>query len=87
MFHSRLAPTSKQTDDYDPDELLWGRPDMETRYSAPYTVVFGHTPTEHFGKQFRDRICKGDGWVCIDTGAAGGGKPMLLRLDDMKEFY
>ena len=28
-----------------------------------------------------------DTWVDIDTGAACGGSPMLLRLDDMRPFY
>ena len=26
-------------------------------------------------------------WIDIDTGAAGGGAPMLLRLDDLQPFY
>ena len=26
-------------------------------------------------------------WIDIDTGAAGGGAPMLLRLEDLKPFY
>ena len=28
-----------------------------------------------------------DTWIDIDTGAAGGGAPMLLRLDDLRPFY
>ena len=28
-----------------------------------------------------------DTWIDIDTGAAGGGAPMLLRLDDLQPFY
>jgi hypothetical protein len=34
------------------------------------------------GKMFRS-----DTWIDIDTGASGGGSPMLLRLDDLKAFY
>ena len=72
---------------YEPEELLWVRPDLQTRYFDEATVVFGHTPTYHYGEEFRGKAVKTDTWVCIDTGAAAGGKPMLLRLDDMKEFY
>ena len=34
------------------------------------------------GKMFRT-----DTWIDIDTGAAGGGAPMLLRLEDLQPFY
>ena len=47
---------------------------------------FGHTPVGYLfgeaGKMFRT-----DTWIDIDTGAAGGGAPMLLRLDDLQPFY
>jgi hypothetical protein len=26
-------------------------------------------------------------WIDVDTGAAAGGAPMVLRLDDLKAFY
>lgn len=72
---------------YEPEELLWVRPTLDTRYFDGATVIFGHTPTYHYGEQYRGRAVKTDTWICIDTGAAAGGKPMLLRLDDMQEFY
>ena len=72
---------------YEPDELLWVRPGSETRYFDGATVIFGHTPTYHYGEEYRGKAIKTDTWICIDTGAAAGGKPMLLRLDDMAEFY
>ena len=50
-------------------------------------MIFGHTPTEFFGEEFRDRWVKGWRWVCIDTGAACGRDPMLMRLDDGEAFY
>ncbi len=73
--------------DYTPDELIHGRPTTHTRYFPDKTVVFGHTPTQHLEKGQGGKACHGPGWICIDTGAAMGGKPMLLRLDDMQEFY
>lgn len=60
---------------------------MTDRYFPNATVVLGHTPTEYYGEEHRNRAVKTDSWICIDTGAALGGKPMLLRLDDLKEFY
>lgn len=72
---------------YIPDELLWARPTMDTQYFDDAVVIFGHTPTEFFGEQYRGKAIKTKSWICIDTGAATGNKPMLLRLDDLKEFY
>jgi serine/threonine protein phosphatase 1 len=77
----------KSLDDYSPDELIWARPTLQTRYYDDATVVLGHTPTEYFGAEYQGKILHADGWICIDTGAACGGSPSLLRLDDMKEFY
>lgn len=89
LVHSGLENFSpdKPLDRYAPDELLWARPTLETRYFDNATVIFGHTPTEYFGEQYRGKMIKTDTWLCIDTGAAAGNKPMLLRLDDLKEFY
>lgn len=77
----------KRLSTYQPDEILWARPNLNTRYFSKATVILGHTPTQYFGAEYRGKAVHTDTWICIDTGAAGGGKPMLLRLDDMKEFY
>ncbi len=76
-------------EDYTPEELLMARPGPDTVYDLgpEWTVVFGHTPTELLNPKSRDRALRGRGWICIDTGAARGGSPMLLRLEDGKEFY
>ena len=78
---------SRPLDCYTPDELLWARPTMNTQYFDDAVVIFGHTPTEFFGEQYRGKAIKTKSWICIDTGVATGNKPMLLRLDDLKEFY
>lgn len=72
---------------YAPEELLWTRPNLQTEYFDDVTVIFGHTPTLFFGEDFRGRAVRTDSWICIDSGAAAGGSPMLLRLDDLQEFY
>jgi len=74
-------------DSYAPEELLWARPTPDTRYFEDATVIFGHTPTGYLDPSCRGRAIKTDTWICIDTGAASGNKPMLLRLDDLQEFY
>lgn len=70
---------------YSTKELLWHRPAMDERWFDHVTTVFGHTPTAFYGAP--GRTFRTDTWIDIDTGAAAGGSPMLLRLDDMKEFY
>lgn len=77
----------KPLEDYEPEELLFERPAQDSVYFPDATVVFGHTPTEFYGQQHRGRAMKTGSWICIDTGAAIGNLPMLLRLDDRKEFY
>ena len=89
LVHAGIAnfDPKKPLDDYTPDELLWTRPDITDRYYDNATVIFGHTPTQYYGEEHRGKILKTDSWICIDTGAASGGFPALLRLDDMQEFY
>lgn len=74
-------------EDYDPDELLLERPRLTDRYFDHATVVFGHTPTSFYGPEYAGKMIRTDTWRCIDTGAAMGHMPMLLRLDDQREFY
>ena len=71
---------------YTPHDLLWHRPTLEEAYFDSITTVFGHTPTEYLDAP-AGRMLRTKTWIDIDTGAAGGGAPMLLRLDDGKEFY
>lgn len=77
----------KPLEDYDPGRLLWERPTLETRYYEDATVVIGHTPTQFLQPESAGKALRTDSWICIDTGAAMGGSPMLLRLDDEAMFY
>ena len=74
-------------EDYSPEELLLARPALDTRYFDQATVIFGHTPTSLFDPAHHGRALRTPTWICIDTGAALSGSPMLLRLEDGKEFY
>ncbi|MBE6925987.1 MAG: serine/threonine protein phosphatase [Ruminococcaceae bacterium] len=78
----------KPLETYSAEEMIWARPTMDTRYFEDATVIFGHTPTQHLiGGELGGKMVQTDSWICIDTGAACGNKPMLLRLDDMQAFY
>jgi len=74
----------KRPDEYTEDDLVWTRPDEE-RYWEDRLVILGHTPTQYYGK--KGRMFVTDTWIDIDTGSAGGGSPMILRLEDLKAFY
>ena len=87
LVHGGLAgfDPEKGLDEYSADDLVWTRPGPDERYWEDRLVILGHTPTQYYGR--KGRMFVTDTWVDIDTGAAGGGSPMLLRLDDMKSFY
>ena len=89
LVHSGIEnfDPGKDLDDYEADEFLWARPDLNTTYYQDATVIFGHTPTVCFGEQYLGKPVYTDSWICIDTGTGSGQPPVLLRLDDMKEFY
>ena len=76
----------KGLEEYSEDDLVWTRPGVNDQYWDDRLVVLGHTPTQYFGGK-KGRMLVTDTWVDIDTGAAGGGSPMLLRLDDMNPYY
>ena len=89
LTHSGLGSfdKTKRLSEYTPHDLLWTRPSLEAEYFEDITTVFGHTPTFYYGDEYTGKAVFTDTWIDIDTGAAGVRSPMLLRLDDLKEFY
>lgn len=89
LVHSGLGnfDPQKALSHYTPEELLWTRPNLTDTYFQKITTVFGHTPTLFYGQEYSGKAIVTPTWIDIDTGAACGGAPMLLRLDDLKEFY
>ena len=81
-----FAP-DKAMEDYTYQEILWARPELHTQYFTDIMTVFGHTPTVNYGREYEGKAIATPTWINIDTGAGWGGAPMLLRLDDMQEFY
>lgn len=88
LTHSGLGgfDANKKMSEYLADELLWNRPKLNDRYFEDITTIFGHSPTFMYGEQYSGKIIKTDTWINIDVGAGHGYAPILLRLDDMKEF-
>lgn len=89
LVHSGLGSFSKDKEmsEYTLFDLVWTRPSLNVNYYDDKTTVFGHTPTAYYGSEYKGKAIVTDTWVNIDTGAAMGLSPMLLRLDDMQEFY
>ena len=88
LVHAGLDNFSpeKNIEDYTVEELLWAWPELTYVYYKDKMTIFGHTPTVSFGKEYDGKIIKTDTWIDIDTGAGFGREPVLLRLEDMREF-
>ncbi len=89
LVHSGLGnyAEGKKISEYTEEELLWCRVGRKTEFSRDFITVFGHTPTYMYGAEYEGRVIIRDTWINVDTGAAVGLAPMLLRLDDFVEFY
>lgn len=88
LTHSGLGgfEEGKKIYSYKADELLWNRPKLSDRYYDNITTIFGHSPTFMYGEEHAGKIIKTDTWINIDVGTGYGYSPVLLRLNDMKEF-
>lgn len=89
LVHSGLGNfrPDRILEEYSPEELLLSRPSLETQFYSGAHVIFGHTPTISYEEEHAGRAIHTKSWSCIDVGVALGYAPMLLRLDDMEEFY
>lgn len=77
----------KKLSQYTADDFLWAWPELADEYFDDVITVFGHTPTMSYGEQYKGKIIKTKTWIDIDVGTAYGQNPVLLCLDDLKEFY
>ncbi len=90
LCHSGLGDfkADKELSEYSEYDLLWTRISLDTRFFEDgRIVIFGHTPTDLYGSKYTNKPVFTDTWIDIDVGVARGYSPMLLRLDDMQEFY
>lgn len=89
LTHSGLGnfDKGKKACDYTADELLWTRPKMTDRYYDDIFTVFGHTPVGYLTEGEAASAVITDTWADIDMGVSSGGRPMLLRLEDMEQIF
>ncbi|MBO4562189.1 MAG: metallophosphoesterase [Clostridia bacterium] len=89
LVHGGLGGFSpeKKLRDYQPFDIIWERPKLDTEYFDDIITVFGHTPTLYYGSEYAGRIIKTRTWINIDAGAAEGRPPALLCLDDLSVTY
>ena len=76
----------KKLSEYSPGDFMWKSPSFGENYYRDITVVFGHRPTFSYGEAYRGTTIRTRSWIGIDAGAAYGERPVLLRLDDLREF-
>lgn len=88
LVHAGLGnfDPNKQIEDYTTEELLWSWPELTDVYYKDKMTVFGHTPTFSFGDEYEGKIIKTNTWIDIDVGAGFGRKPVMVRLEDMREY-
>ena len=83
-----------------PDETFYAVWKRWSKYEQPsddYTMIFGHTPTDHYQLGHILRIWYGERLIGLDCGSGfpegpdpwdhHQGRLACLRLDDMQEFY
>lgn len=74
---------------------VWKRFENDYTFSGEYTLIFGHTPTQHFQESVPMQVWYGNRMIGIDCGSGypefaqyhGLGRLACLRLDDGKVFY
>ena len=78
---------SRPLHDYEPDEILWCRPEQDTAYYPDKYVVFGHTPVQLLNRNAPAKIYQKGNLIDIDCGCVFSGRLGCLCLDTMEEIY
>ena len=90
LVHAGLENFSphRPLEDYEPEELIWCRPDYGRPYYPDKYVVTGHTPTQTIpGNPEPGRIFRANGHIAIDCGCGFGELLGCLCLDTDDEVY
>ena len=74
---------------------VWKRLEADTPVNCESTLIFGHTPTQHYQNSVPMEIWRGNNRIGIDCGSgypesgpiSAMGRLACLRLDDGKVFY
>ena len=81
---------SRPLDDYEPDEILWCRPELDTAYYPDKYVVFGHTPVQLLNtgnSSAPAKIYRSGKSLDFDCGCVFSGRLGCLCLDTLEEIY
>lgn len=94
LLHGGLKNFSlnRKLKDYDPNQIVWCRPEANTVYYPDKCVLIGHTPTPYLYAELGEhisepRIFKKETFIDLDCGCVFGGRLGCLCLDTMEEFY
>ncbi len=90
LIHGGLENFSltRPLEDYEPNEILWCRPNPDTTYYPDKHVIFGHTPVQMLDADAPVKIYRQGNLVDIDCGCVfRGGRLGCLCLDTMEEIY
>lgn len=95
LVHGGMGNSSPERTlgDYQPQELLWCRPKLDTAYYAGKLVVLGHTPTQSLYLSIRllgkpAKIVRTDSFIDIDCGCVFSSWQLgCLCPDTMEEVY
>jgi len=79
----------KDLDDYDIMDLVWERPDYNTRYfeNDNVFVISGHTPTPLIRADQAPYVYEGNGHIAIDCGCVFGGYLAAYCLESGEVTY
>ncbi len=84
LVHAGLGgyEQGREMSDYCENELTWERPSLDTEYSHDFITIFGHTPTCYMSRYSEGSPIKSATWWNIDTGAACGLWPTIVKLGE-----
>lgn len=86
----RFEP-DKALKDYDLEDFLFCRPDLDKAYYSDKYLLYGHTPTRMLYRQLgnhpADTILHRGMQIAIDCGCGWDGRLGCLCLDTMEEWY
>lgn len=70
---------------------VWKRQELDAPTPADYTLIFGHSATNHYQDNYPMELWYGSGRIGIDCGCGysegSGGRLACLRLEDGAVFY
>ena len=93
LVHAGLGHfvSGKDLSDYDLEDFLFSRPELDRQDNSGQYLVYGHTPTrllrQQMGKPPSDAIFCWGTQIAIDCGCGFGGRMGCLCLDTMEEYY